>query len=87
MHDSSLLAGYNEKYFGVLINAWETFSHEMAKQIVLGLYPSSQISQETLDQTDAFLETLGEKHPALRRLLTESAADVRRALAARRADA
>ncbi|WP_334123253.1 aminopeptidase N [Glutamicibacter sp.] len=87
VHDSSLLAGYNEKYFGVLINAWETFSHEMAKQIVLGLYPSSQISQETLDQTDAFLETLGEKHPALRRLLTESAADVRRALAARRADA
>ena len=87
VHDKSLIAGYTEKYFGLLINAWETFSHEMAKQIVLGFYPNSQVSQQTLDQTEAFLEFLGDKHPALRRLLTESAADVRRALAARLADA
>ncbi len=87
VHDASLIADYTEKYFGLLIKSWETFSHEMAKQIVLGFYPSSQVSQQTLDQTEAFLGSLGEKHPALRRLLTESAADVRRALAARGADA
>ncbi|UYQ76187.1 aminopeptidase N [Glutamicibacter sp. JL.03c] len=87
VHDASLISDYTEKYFGLLIKSWETFSHEMAKQIVLGFYPSSQVSQRTLDQTEAFLGSLGEKHPALRRLLTESAADVRRALAARRADA
>jgi len=87
VHNKSLIAGYTEKYFGLLSNAWETYSHEMAKQIVLGFYPSAQVSQQTLGQTEAFLESLGEKHPALRRLLTESAADVRRALAARQADA
>ncbi len=85
-HDKSLIAEYGEKYFALLVHAWENFSHEMAKQIVLGFYPSSQVSQATLDTTQAFLESLGDKHPALRRLLTESAADVRRALAARQAD-
>lgn len=87
MHHNELISGYTEKYFGLLINAWESFSHEMAKQIVLGFYPSSNVSQKTLEQTDAFLESLGSKHAAMRRLLVESRADVVRALAARQADA
>lgn len=85
-HDKALIAEFGEKYFALLVNAWETFSHEMAKQIVLGFYPSSQVSQSTLDKTDTFLDSLGDKHAALRRLLVESSADVRRALAARQAD-
>lgn len=85
-HDKGLIADYSDKYFDLLVNAWESFSHEMAKQIVLGFYPSSQVSRSTLEKTEAFLESLGEKHPALRRLLSESSADVRRALAARQAD-
>ena len=86
-HDDSLIAGFSEKYFALLINAWETFSHEMAKQIVLGFYPSSNVSDTTLAQTDQFLQELGDKHPAMRRLLVESRADVVRSLAARKADA
>ncbi|WP_159609280.1 aminopeptidase N [Glutamicibacter sp. JC586] len=85
-HNKGLIADYSDKYFDLLVNAWESFSHEMAKQIVLGFYPSSQVSRSTLEKTEAFLESLGEKHPALRRLLSESSADVRRALAARQAD-
>lgn len=86
-HDDSLITGYTEAYFELLVNAWENFSHEMAKQIVLGFYPSSNVSQKTLADTDEFLESLGAKHPAMRRLLVESRADVVRALAAREADA
>lgn len=71
----------------MLVNAWESYSHEMAKQILLGFYPSSNVSEETLKQTDEFLESLGSKHAAMRRLLVESRADVVRALAARKADA
>ncbi|WP_417373534.1 aminopeptidase N [Glutamicibacter protophormiae] len=86
-HDSELLSGYSEQYFGLLVNTWESFSHEMAKQIVLGFYPGSNVSEQTLEATDGFLSSLGEKHPAMRRLLVESKADVVRALAARAADA
>ncbi|WP_404285389.1 aminopeptidase N [Glutamicibacter arilaitensis] len=86
-HDSSLLESYTEDYFNLLVSAWESYSHEMAKQIVLGFYPTSAVSQQTIERTDAFLSRLGEKHPAMRRLLVESRADVVRALAAQAADA
>ncbi|PRB72281.1 aminopeptidase N [Arthrobacter sp. MYb213] len=86
-HDHSLLDGFTEPYFGLLVKAWESYSHEMAKQIVLGFYPSSAVSQKTIDRTDEFLSGLGEKHPAMRRLLVESRADVVRALAAQSTDA
>ncbi|MGP5688202.1 aminopeptidase N [Glutamicibacter ardleyensis] len=86
-HDQSLLNGFTEPYFGLLVKAWESYSHEMAKQIVLGFYPSSAVSQNTVDLTDEFLSGLGEKHPAMRRLLIECRADVLRALAAQSTDA
>ena len=86
-HDSELIAGYAQQYFDLLVTTWESFSHEMAKQIVLGFYPGSNVSEQTLAQTDGFLASLGQKHPAMRRLLVESKADVVRALAARAADA
>lgn len=86
-HDQSLLNGFTEPYFGLLVKAWESYSHEMAKQIVLGFYPSSAVSQKTVDLTDEFLSGLGEKHPAMRRLLIECRADVLRALAAQSTDA
>ncbi|MFJ2620022.1 aminopeptidase N [Glutamicibacter sp. NPDC087344] len=85
-HDSSLIAGYASQYYDLLLNAWESSSHEMAKQIVLGFYPSANVSAQTLKDTDDFLSSLGDKHPAMRRLLVESKADVARALAAREAD-
>ncbi|GGO80971.1 aminopeptidase N [Wenjunlia tyrosinilytica] len=80
-----LLAPYTAKYFAALKNVWDTRSHEMAQQIVIGLYPSLQVSQETLDATDAWLESAAPV-PALRRLVVESRDGVARALRAQAAD-
>ncbi|MER7970486.1 MULTISPECIES: aminopeptidase N [unclassified Streptomyces] len=81
-----LLAPYTERYFEVLKDAWDARSHEMAQQIAVGLYPGVQVSQETLDRTDAWLAS-AEPSAALRRLVSESRAGVERALRAQEADA
>ncbi|WP_059013353.1 aminopeptidase N [Streptomyces specialis] len=81
-----LLAPYTEKYFEVLKGVWESRSHEMAQQVAVGLYPAIQVSRETLEATDAWLDAAGPS-PALRRLVTESRAGVERALNAQAADA
>ncbi|MBZ4020488.1 aminopeptidase N [Streptomyces purpurogeneiscleroticus] len=81
-----LLAPYTGKYFDALKSVWEARSHEMAQQIAVGLYPSLQVSQETLDATDAWLAS-AEPSAALRRLVTENRAGVERALKAQAADA
>ncbi|MFH9432124.1 aminopeptidase N [Streptomyces sp. NPDC017615] len=81
-----LLAPYTDRYFDSVKTAWDSRSHEMAQQIAVGLYPSVQVSEETLRKTDAWL-TSTEPTPALRRLISESRAGVERALKAQRADA
>ncbi|MFJ9179718.1 aminopeptidase N [Streptomyces sp. NPDC102360] len=81
-----LLAPYTEKYFAALKSVWDSRSHEMAQQIAIGLYPSIQVSQETLTATDAWLSS-AEPSAALRRLVSESRAGVERALRAQSADA
>jgi aminopeptidase N len=81
-----LLAPYVEKYLDAVKGVWESRSHEIAQQIVVGLYPSLQVSQETLDATDAWLAS-AEPKPALRRLILESRSGVERALKAQAADA
>ncbi|MFJ6846030.1 aminopeptidase N [Streptomyces griseoluteus] len=81
-----LLAPYTDRYFESVKTAWDSRSHEMAQQIAVGLYPSVQVSEETLTRTDAWL-TATEPTPALRRLISESRAGVERALKAQRADA
>jgi len=81
-----LLAPYADRFFEVVKGVWESRSHEMAQQIAVGLYPSVQVSQETLDKTDAWLAS-AEPGAALRRLVSESRAGVERALKAQAADA
>ncbi|MCZ0972431.1 aminopeptidase N [Streptomyces albulus] len=81
-----LLAPYTAQYFSAVKGVWDSRSHEMAQQIVVGHYPALQVSQETLDATDAWLAQV-DPSPALRRLVTESRAGVERALKARAADA
>ncbi len=80
-----LLAPYTEKYFAAVKQVWESRSHEMAKQVAMGLFPSLQISQATLDATDAWLAS-ADPAPALRRLVGESRSGVERALRAQEAD-
>ncbi|MEU3185703.1 aminopeptidase N [Streptomyces sp. NPDC006923] len=81
-----LLAPYTEKYFAVVGDVWESRSHEMAQQIAVGLYPSLQVSRETLEATDAWLASAG-PNAALRRLMSEARSGVERALKAQAADA
>ncbi|PJJ01961.1 membrane alanyl aminopeptidase [Streptomyces sp. 2333.5] len=81
-----LLASYTAKYFDAVKDIWNSRSHEMAQQIAVGLYPALQVSQETLDATDAWLAS-AEPSAALRRLITESRAGIERALKAQAADA
>ncbi|MGV9880867.1 aminopeptidase N [Streptomyces sp. NPDC003006] len=81
-----LLAPYAEKFFAAVKEAWDSRSHEMAQQIAIGLYPTLQVSQSTLDATDTWLASANPSS-ALRRLITESRAGVERALRARAVDA
>jgi aminopeptidase N len=81
-----LLAPYTAKYFAAVKEVWETRSHELAQQIAVGLYPSLQVSEETLAATDAWLAS-AEPNAALRRLVSESRAGIERALKAQAADA
>ncbi|GAA3757720.1 aminopeptidase N [Streptomyces tremellae] len=80
-----LLAPYAQRYFAAVGDVWESRSHEMAQQIAIGLYPALQVSQETLDATDAWLASAG-PNAALRRLVAEARPDVERALRTAAAD-
>ncbi|WP_093800826.1 aminopeptidase N [Streptomyces sp. Wb2n-11] len=81
-----LLAPYTERYFAAVKGIWESRSHEMAQQIAVGLYPTVQVSRETLDATDAWLAS-ADPSAALRRLVSESRSGIERALKAQAADA
>ncbi|MHA7278597.1 aminopeptidase N [Arthrobacter sp. MDT2-2] len=86
VHDRSLLEPFVERYFASVQDVWATRTHEIAQQIVVGLYPSLLTTQETLDRTDAFLAALGDSSPSLRRLILESRDGVERARKAQAAD-
>ena len=86
VHDAELIAPFAQEYFAMARGAWETKSHEIAQQIVVGLYPSRQTSQATLELTDRFLDGLGDDIPALQRLVVDSRDGIARALRAQAAD-
>ncbi|WP_419994959.1 aminopeptidase N [Streptomyces boninensis] len=81
-----LLAPYTSKYFAAVKGVFESRSHEIGQQIIVGLYPTLQVSQATLDATDAWLAE-AQPNAKLRRMVTESRAGVERALRAQAADA
>ncbi|MER6538692.1 aminopeptidase N [Streptomyces sp. 900105755] len=81
-----LLAPYTDRYFEILKSVWDSRSHEIAQQIAVGLYPSLQVSQDTLAKTDTWLAA-AQPNAALARLVSESRAGVERALKAQAADA
>jgi aminopeptidase N len=81
---AALLAPFTAKYFDAIAGVWERRSSEVAQTVVIGLYPSWDVSQAGLDAADRFLA--GEVPPALRRLVIEGRAGVERALRARALD-
>jgi len=80
-----LLAPFTAKYFAAISGVWERRSSEVAQTVVIGLYPSWDVSQAGLDAADAFLAD-DSVPPALRRLVLEGRAGVERSLRARAAD-
>jgi aminopeptidase N len=82
---SELLQPFTAKYFGAISGVWERRSSEVAQTVVVGLYPSWDISQAGLDAADAFLAG-PDVPPPLRRLVLEGRAGVERALRARAFD-
>ncbi|EHB53961.1 aminopeptidase N [Mycolicibacterium rhodesiae JS60] len=82
---SALLQPFTERYFTAIPGVWERRSSEVAQTVVIGLYPSWDISEEALAAADTFLS--GELPSALRRLVLEGRAGTERALKARAFDA
>ncbi len=82
----SLLSGFVEPYFAAVDDAWRSRTAEMAQSIVVGLYPTLQVSAGLVERTDAHLAS-DDVPPALRRLLLEGRDGVVRALRARERDA
>ncbi|MFJ3302376.1 aminopeptidase N [Streptomyces sp. NPDC086549] len=82
-----LTAPYTEKYFAAIERVWADRSIQIGMDVVSGLFPSLQDSQETLDAADAWLEAHADAAPALRRLVLEARDDLARALRAQACDA
>jgi aminopeptidase N len=81
-----LLQPFRDRYFEAISGVWARRSSEVAQTVVVGLYPSWDISQAGLDAADAFLAD-PDVPPPLRRLVLEGRAGVERALRARAFDA
>jgi aminopeptidase N len=79
-----LLAPFTEKYFASILGVWQRRTSEVAQTVVIGLYPSWDISTEALAAADRFLD--GDVPSALRRLVVEGRAGVERARKARAFD-
>jgi aminopeptidase N len=83
----ALLKPYVERYFADVSGVWARRTSEIAQYMVVGLFPTwtSTIDQSTVAAADQFLA--GTDVPsALRRLVGEGRADIKRALRARQAD-
>ena len=81
-----LLQPLSARYFEAIAGVWERRSSEVAQTVVVGLYPYWDISDEGVAAADRFLAD-SEVPPALRRLVLEGQAGVKRSLRARKFDA
>src|SRR6516164_4676861 len=81
---AELLQPFRSRYFQAIPGVWERRSSEVAQTVVVGLYPSWDITEQAIAAADEFLTD--DHPPALRRLVIEGKAGVERALKARRFD-
>ena len=70
-----------DRYFAMLDEVWRSRTNDTAQNLVVGLYPSFLVEQQTVDKTTEYLAT-HDTPPALRRLLVEGSDGVRRSLKA-----
>jgi aminopeptidase N len=83
---AELLKPFTARYFDAIPGVWARRSSEVAQTVVIGLYPHTDISESGIAAADEFLSDL-DVPPALRRLVLEGQAGVKRALRARTFDA
>ena len=82
-----LLKPFTARYFEAIPSVWARRSSEVAQTVVIGLYPHWDISDAGIAAADEFLSAPeSEVPPALRRLVLEGQAGVKRALRARKFD-
>ncbi len=82
-----LLKPFTARYFEAIPGLWARRSSEVAQTVVVGLYPHWDISDAGIAAADEFLKAPeSEVPPALRRLVLEGQAGVKRALRARKFD-
>ncbi|EST23133.1 aminopeptidase N [Streptomyces niveus] len=81
-----LTAPYAGKYFEMIERVWAERSIQIGMDLVAGLYPSLQDSEETVRATDTWLAAHPDAPPALRRLVLEARDDLVRALGAQACD-
>jgi aminopeptidase N len=83
-----LLKPFTARYFEAIPGVWTRRSSEVAQTVVIGLYPHWDVSEAGVAAADAFLAAPeAEVPPALRRLVLEGQAGVKRSLRARKFDA
>lgn len=82
-----LLKPFTARYFAAIPGVWTRRSSEVAQTVVIGLYPHWDISDVGIAAAEEFLTAPESKvPPALRRLVLEGQAAVKRALRARMFD-
>jgi aminopeptidase N len=84
---AELLKPFTKRYFDAIPNVWARRSSEVAQTVVIGLYPHWDISEDGVAAADQFLTAPeSEVPPALRRLVLEGQAGIKRSLKARQFD-
>jgi aminopeptidase N len=82
-HESAhLTSQYVERYFSEIAALWDDRSPQVARRVAQYLYPSTHVTADVLDRTDAFLAD-DALPPGLRRVVLEQQDELRRAVAAR----
>ncbi len=82
---AELLKPFTARYFAAITGVWQRRSSEVAQTVVVGLYPSWDVSDDGIAAADQFLADTG-LPPALRRLVSEGRAGIERSLRAREFD-
>ncbi|MCY7326067.1 MAG: aminopeptidase N, partial [Microbacteriaceae bacterium] len=85
-NDPSSLQPVVARYFDSIRGIWESRSHSIAENLIVGLYPAGLADAALRDATTSWL-TANPDTPALRRLVIENLAGVERALMVQAKDA
>jgi aminopeptidase N len=76
-----------DKYFDMVLKAWESRTFKIAEYLIELLYPTPLASEALVAKTRAFIERPEiAAIPAMKRIVVENLANVERALTAQKAD-